>query len=249
MKPSADYTSRELFHFVGLKDPLNHEANFATLCTILNTGWVLHPGGVPSWGIERITINPSKSILSGGMIVPEVVCFADIPRHALEIHVKKYGIFGLSLARTHLLRYGTRPVMYFPYNVDVAESRYGIPCLSDIEVAFMALRKHLKDVETPKVRTMGRPPETMNHAAKAFSDIALKEFLAFVKPFDSQLHEDAANNFYMEREWRRLGNMGFNVQDVHSVVVPSNFMDRAKKTFSPYADKLRTIEELIDSDL
>ena len=242
---SVRYTSDELFHFVGRGDPEDHDKNFSVLKAILDSGWVLHRGGEPGWGVERISINPTESLLDEGMIVPEVVCFADIPFEALSIHVRKYGQFGLSLSRAHLQAYGARPVMYFPVNLEQVEARYGRPCLADIEVVFRALREHLRQVEAPSVRTWGKPPETLGQAADAFSGIALKEFLAFIKPFDAQLPPTAENNYYMEREWRRLGNMGFSERDVRSVVVPPAFMDRARNELGPYGAKLSPPEEVV----
>ena len=245
MAEQPQYVSDKLFHFVGHAHSEDHEKNFATLKAILQTGWILHRGGSPGWGQERISISPTGTLINERLIVPEVVCFCDIPEEALGIHVAKYGQFGLSLSRQYAQRYGARPVLYFPLNIDQPEMRYGTPCLSDIEAVFRSLRNHLRGIEKPNERTWGQEPTTLEHAADAFASIALKEFLAFVKPFDGQLPATAWNNYYMEREWRRLGNMEVNEQSVRSIIIPAAFGARARAELGPYSEKVRILEDVV----
>ena len=61
-----------------------------------------------------------------------------------------------------------------------------------------------------------------------------------VQPFDSTLPEDHIDNFYMEREWRKLGNVYFklNPEVVSTICVPTDYVDDLKSEFPAYADRI-----------
>ncbi len=48
------------------------------------------------------------------MYSPDVVCFCDIPPDDLEVHVGKYGRFGVAFAKHTLIIRGACPVFYIP---------------------------------------------------------------------------------------------------------------------------------------
>ena len=98
----STYTSDELFHFVGRRAPGDHEANYQTLLKVLRGGCVSHPPHGRDSGIVSVNVNLARELISGGMVVPTVTCFCDIPVDHLALHVRKYGTFGLSIKR-HLL--------------------------------------------------------------------------------------------------------------------------------------------------
>lgn len=108
------YTSSELFHLVGRKNPADHEANYRTLLKVLDSCCISHPPHNKDCSAQRITINWDESIFNEKLIVPEITCFCDIPYNSLDIHVQKYGLFGLSFERELLIKYGARPVIYVP---------------------------------------------------------------------------------------------------------------------------------------
>ena len=43
----------------------------------------------------------------------------------------------------------------------------------------------------------------------AIDDAFVQHFLAYIKPFNSELADNDPNNFYSEREWRKFGNLLF----------------------------------------
>jgi hypothetical protein len=75
------YTSEILYHFVGRKEPGNHEQNYSTLRKILSAGCIsYHPHmDLDGWGDTAVLFDWNKSLLSQDLIVPTVTCFADIP--------------------------------------------------------------------------------------------------------------------------------------------------------------------------
>jgi hypothetical protein len=60
----------------------------------------------------------------------------------------------------------------------------------------------------------------------------------FVKGFDSTLAEDDPNNYYMEREWRVIGNIKFALTDIERVIFPRDYASRFRKDFPDYAGEV-----------
>ena len=241
---SPKYISNdELFHFVGRSDPTDHEANYGILLAVLDGG-VSHPPHTRDWGAHRVTINWDKNIFSEELIVPTVTCYCDIPFETLEIHMKKYGMFGLSFARSLLIKYGARPVIYIPLQPSDRLAGWGtIYCqtmLHDMEQIWRGFRAHVFDpIDTgSRSRSLGVEPKSKDEAVIAIDDAFVQHFLAYIKPFNSELSEDNPSNFYSEREWRKFGNLLFQPDEVMRVLVAPEYVDRLAKDRSAYAAKI-----------
>jgi hypothetical protein len=89
-------------------------------------------------------------------------------------------------------------------------------------------------LETRKRVGWGRVPNSPDEAISSTSNLFLKEFLAFVKPFDSTLEDDNSENYYMEREWRKFGNLELRPGYVRKIVVAADYVDRLKTDFPEY---------------
>jgi hypothetical protein len=190
-----------------------------------------------------MSFNWDKDIFSEELIVPQITCFCDIPYESLEIHMKKYGMFGISFARDFLVMNGARPVIYMPLQPSDYRAGWGtIHCessLRDIEQTYRGFYEHIVSVaENSGTRTLGVKPKSSDEAAIAMDDVFIQKFLAFIKPFNSELPDDDPNNFYLEREWRKFGNLNFVPQNVSSVVVGKDYVDRLKMEQPIYADKI-----------
>ena len=85
----ANYTSHELFHFVGFRHPDKHEKNYGILTKILSDRWISHPPHQKGSGETRITINWGADFTRGEFIILTVTCFADIPFKCLALHARK----------------------------------------------------------------------------------------------------------------------------------------------------------------
>ena len=90
----------------------------------------------------------------------------------------------------------------------------------------------------PKERILGDPPGADQRAVCAADSIFSKDFIAFLKPFDATLSADDPNNFYMEREWRKYGNMRFKPTDVVRVLIGKRYESRIKTEFPEYKAKV-----------
>lgn len=228
------YTTPNLYHFVGHRSPSDHKRNTDILRSILKNKCITSDPHDFTWGDVRVTIDETKSLAKGELVVPGMVCFCDIPPKALGLHMGKYGRCGIALKRDHLVRYQARPVTYFPYDPSDNHTVGGLTQLKDIEVLMRALvgrapgRGH-------HTRTIGAPPrgdeQLLAHAMGVFG----RDFLAFLKPFDATAPSDCSTNYYMEREWRRLGNMRFEPENVAWILVPAEFVAPLKDEFPEYA--------------
>ena len=69
----------------------------------------------------------------------------------------------------------------------------------------------------------------------ALDNVLLQNFLAFIKPFDADLPDDHLENYYLEREWRKFGNLIFKPKDVSRVVVACGFEHRLQADAPAYA--------------
>jgi len=233
------YTSDELFHFVGRLAPDEHERNYDTLRQVIRQGCISHRPHEAGWGATSLTIEWDRSLVSEELVVPTVTCFCDIPFEQLAIHVTKYGCFGISFDRSMLVKYGGRPVSYVPLSPEDWGGPFGATLLKDVECVFRAFRRLVVDAPNKKPsssRSLGREPTTSDDAVDALNSIFGKDFLAFIKPFDSTLAPDHAHNFYMEREWRKFGNLCFKPADVRRVVVERSFLERARQDLPDLAD-------------
>jgi hypothetical protein len=233
--------SDELFHFVGRANPNDHEANFKMLCRVLEGRTISHPPHDGTWGQTSITVDPSGFIHAERLIVPTVTCYCDIPREALSIHTRKYGEFGLSLSCHYLIQYGARPVTYIPMRPDdYAGAHSGTRVLSTLQATYLGLRNQLLSAagERPGSSAPTRQPDSPETAMSHLKRTLEVDVLAFIKPYDSTLNDHADDYYYAEREWRKHGNMKFEPVDVITVVVPPDFVERAKEALPAYATKV-----------
>lgn len=223
------YTSGELFHFVGSKAPNDDDANYRTLLEVLRSGWVSASPHNMSWDPERLEVNTSRSMLNEQLVVPSVTCFCDIPPECLGIHCAKYGRFGIAFSRKYLVRYGARPVMYFPLSSQLEGSAYGSSRIKEIESIASWLWEYSQTLpRAEKRRRWGSPPTSIDGGVRQSATIIFRDFLAFVKPFDADAEPSDPKSYYMEREWRRLGNIRCSPSDVLRVVVADAFVERAR---------------------
>ncbi len=235
------YASHELFHFVGHSSPSDDSANYENLKKILKQGCVSHPPHDVSYGKVSHTVNYDGNLKDETFIKPTVTCFADIPFDALSIHIKKYRNFGLAFSKTSLVKQGARPVMYFPMTTNDFLTTRGSALLKSIEAAVKGFDiEVIEKADSPESRTggFGAMPSNAGEAIDQIESMIMKDFLSFIKPYNSDLQDDHPENFYMEREWRKYGNVKFSPSDILRVVLPNSFASIMLSDFPEYKDKL-----------
>lgn len=236
----AEYTANHFYHFVGRSDPSAHEENYLRLCKILSDKEIRHKPFTPNGSTASISIPKQVNVFSEELIFPTVTCFSDIPTNCLQIHMKKYGVFGLSISRRHLVAWGARPVLYWPFLKN--EWNFDNYQLKDIWTTYLNFRELVVKPRRDKfsnTRTIGATPESEDEAIDAFVSSVQKNLMAYIKPFDAERKTHELENFYMEREWRRFGYLTFNQQDVGEIVVSAGYRDRIVQNFPEYESRVR----------
>lgn len=220
------YVSKELTHFVGRK--LNGDKQrYDLFKKIVSDGFLSHP--------------PHQRNQSGGLIILadlsfcdrkmydlECVCFCDIPVADYKIHMKKYSRFGLSFLKSFLIKKGATPLFYIASNsVKYAENNYDL--WNDMIKTYHDLVK--KNIKYPE-----DPIETQK--VRRFQQFLDFNVFGYVMPFDTSLKDNHPDNYYMEREWRIIGNLDFNQQDIYRVVLPRSYVKKFKRDFPDYCGQI-----------
>lgn len=233
----AEYVSDELFHFVGKGHPDDHERNFETLLKILNSGCVSSEPPKVGWGPTTVQLRRDARLEHEQLAVSNITCYCDIPPASLGLHTSKYGSFGLSFSRHLLVKCGARPVLYVPMRADDHGSPYGKMLLRDIEAVFKGFLTQLYEPTAPKSdrsRRLTCVPETALEALEALHSVLLKDFLAYIKPYDSELPVNDAKYYYAEREWRRIGGLMFSVDEIRTIAVARGYESRLRAKVPAY---------------
>lgn len=228
----AEYISDELFHFVGQRAPLAHEQNFDTLLKIINSGCVSSDPPKVGWGSTTVQLKRGARLEAEELAVSNITCYCDIPSGALGLHVAKYGSFGLSFSRHLLIKYGARPVLYVPMQAADWGAPYGKTLLRDVQAVFEGFMTQLYEPIARDLKAQSRSlthiPATSLEAVEALHSVLLKDFLAYIKPYDSELTEAHQRYFYAEREWRRIGGLMFSLSDVKTIAIADGYEPRLR---------------------
>ncbi len=66
--------------------------------------------------------------------------------------------------------------------------------------------------------------------------------LAHVKCFDAHLSYSDENNYYMEREWRVIGDVKFHIDDVYRIFVPHSYARRLRDDLPDYVGQITLLD-------
>ena len=227
MSQGQQYESNELFHFVGRHEP-TLKARFELLLTILNSG-ILQSSKFD----ETLTYGQSDSrLFSGELTEVPAVCFCDIPREFIGLHMKKYSQFGLSFSRRFLSDNGAKPVIYVPLKSTTSAGKGSRG--KDLPHQLRTLLNALSELQQIKSDGEFNTAIGDSEVRQLVSTVVNRrtfltgELYFFIKTFDEDLESHHAKNYYMEREWRIAGNplrarLKFSLSDVKHVIVPKEF--------------------------
>jgi Putative abortive phage resistance protein AbiGi, antitoxin len=237
-----NYISPELFHFFGRAAPADHERNYTLQKVVLRSGCISHPPHEVGWGTIAYSLDLSKRLAREQMLVPTVTCYCDSPFNLLGPHISKYGSFGLSFSRHQLTQLGARPVIYVPLRPDDWLGVFtGHTLLRELEATFRgvheqssALSEHAESEGVALTEPATSPRDALE---KAKHTLGLR-VLAYLKAYDSTLDESDPRYYYSEREWRKLGNLPFETDDVIRVLVHESYLERARDELPDFGDRI-----------
>jgi len=217
MSKTQNYVSSELTHFVG-RSLENDEERYNLLVDIVKTGIIRTRNGNGKGAVMTLS-RPSIDISTNEAFTPDMVCFCDIPINDFEIHMRKYSRFGLSFSKDFLIPQGMRPVYYVPNNS-------------------IRSKKNISDIFNENIKKYAHLEKGLPFDVRGFF---IFEVFSFIKFFDAEKAEDDPDNFYMEREWRGLERIEFNVHDITRIVLPSRYIKRLFQDIPDYNSHILTV--------
>jgi hypothetical protein len=253
------YISNELTHFVGRAyeredGTFDREKQYECFIKILREGRLLHRQDAPN-GPARPTFLGSGSFVERTMIAVDAVCFCDIPVSDFAIHMDKYGPFGLSFLKSFLVERGANPVFYIAANSIVS------PDDPEAEIVFRGahrpepltrgglMEQLIREYGVTELRSLSMAFDERRRPTIAAAGVDLargsvlngmihRHFLSFCVPFDSTKTDDYKKNYYMEREWRVVGDVGFDLYDFFRVILPKEFAKRFRADVKDYLGQI-----------
>ncbi|HXA17974.1 MAG TPA: abortive infection system antitoxin AbiGi family protein [Thermoanaerobaculia bacterium] len=190
------------------------------------------------------------------------------PPGFFRIHTAKYNRFGIAFARSFLVRQGACPVFYVArsaatsmrlvgdtgpyanfYLDDTYPSLFGEGMTRGRLFTDMALRI-LEAIESVGADTQHQlhqykrgvtDPQVPRLSMYRSLDLPITLFaylFGYMKFFDPELPGEHPDNFYMEREWRVLGQVSFGMSDIARVFVPPEYVSRLKETVTEYTGSI-----------
>ena len=253
------YISDELTHLVGRSMLNDLEQQYQTLLKIMSTGKLTPPPHLGTADFSGFGFGPHGSISKNQMFVPQVVCFCDIPTEDLRFHSLKYGRFGLSFKKAFLSAKGANPVFYIAGNSitygprDITDRGVTRPELFEATLKKGTRSEHFDDVVRAEWDVQGQlwqeigsqfggcPSDTLEQVRIRQNHIArflMHQVYVFMKFFDETKGEDDPENYYMEREWRINGNLGFAVTDIARVILPEEYATRFRADVPKFCNQL-----------
>lgn len=255
------YISDELTHFVG-KGLSSENDQYNLLVNILSSGCLTHPPHEHTANTSGgLTLSQHLKASENLMYSPEVVCFCDIPLDDIGLHITKYSRVGLAFKKSFLVERGVNPVFYISKDSKV---KYW-PSADEPNKFSKIHRSELFDTMIDNYQDLVKDlmiyfndlfyQSTEVIASKVLQDkirkfqhrvFELETFLDFhifshLKFFDSSKSEDDPENYYMEREWRMIGNLQFNISDVRRIFLPEHFAEHFRNDVPDYYGQLTFI--------
>jgi len=229
------YTSKELTHFVGASLKPEKDKQFELLLKILKTGILSpYPDNKPKW-YNRLYGGPIS--LVNGEMYPQFpkVCLCDIPLGDLHLHIKKYSDFGLAFPKRILVAKGATPVFYVAQDAPYLFSK------EKLADRFVEMSNRFQDfcttIPLAAGKELGRIPQHLVDLETAWN-FMMQQILAYIKVFDSNASDDAADNYYMEREWRVVGGFTFSIEDVSRIIIPCEYARQFRGQVPDYYGEL-----------
>ena len=257
------YTSNNLCHFVG-RSRNTDEERFKLLVTIIKGRKLISDLSNPNNPSSTFNVGYRCENVGEVFGKCDCICFCDIPNESLEIHTQKYSKFGMGFEKKFIAEKGAHPVMYVPQNYAIVErgdnneecvsstpkmpqdyfsyilstTTYLLPLL---EMSAVPERLHSNELDfTPWLSLVD------GNVAKAFFDRKIHPLvfsilqgvatnMAYVKLYDVTLPDDHPDNYYMEREWRSLHKVEFELNDIKTIYLPNeSYHDRFMIEFPEY---------------
>jgi len=240
------YVSKELTHFVAWNKETAEE-QYEVLAKIMRMGWLTTNPDTPG-SPKPIAFVPGRKISKNRFYDSRAICFCDIPVDDFGIHIAKYSPFGLAFGKKFLLQKGANPVFYI-----ANDSLFGIAKTTAQPVTrgqyFDAACEGIYRRFTEGVRLLSAKTDLdpeVRRFLEHFQPIdafCVHHILTYMKLFDVDQDDTAADNFYMEREWRTPMDVKFDLPDVCRIILPKEWEERFRTDFPTYTGPITNAPE------
>lgn len=103
-------------------------------------------------------------------------------------------------------------------------------------------RQALKQIPSDSVRGLVQDAIQWDRRLSQLQVFLDFQVFSYVKFFDHVLPDDHKYNYYFEREWRVLGNVGFRIEDVKRVLIPEKYARQLREDCPQYYGQLTFLE-------
>ena len=217
------YVSDELTHFVGRGLPTD-DARYELLADIILRNGCLKNPKHPGSRYGRLQSDTRCGISHNNAYQGNYTCFCDIPPSSLGIHMKKYSPFGIAFRKNFLVAQGTSPVFYVAKSAQIGIGKSKADAFDE----YFGMYHSLLTQETPG---------EASKFASQFGELAGFldwEVFSHLKVLDPACSDDDAANYYMEREWRVIGEVHSVLADVCRIIVPAAYRSRLQQELPAY---------------
>lgn len=154
-------------------------------------------------------------------------CVTDIPFKDLPSHAPYYGKVAIGFKATAVHK-TFLPVMYIPMqSMPIIEMIVPNRKLTEMAYDFLRYQGSFQQQQAMKLLSQANA-EAYKEVDRKPDAEAMKGFLMnFVKVTDFDTSPE--NTFYREREWRNLGDFGFDVEDIAAVVAPESYLSEIRE--------------------
>ncbi|MGB9941414.1 abortive infection system antitoxin AbiGi family protein [Methanosarcina sp.] len=227
-----------LYHFLG-RSVKSEDEQYELLTKIIKDGWLTFPPHENSVNPGQIKIDSFKERKINEMFIPECVCFADIPKDQLKIHMEKYSKFGIGFSKSFLVKKGVNPVFYIDENSLVYKMNFSTNMLE--------LTKKTDYYQENCSKAMwyfiSKYLPYCQKSEDEYRDtweiyLFLTNIFSHFKVWNSNLEDSDPSNYYFEREWRAINNIDFQLSDIVMIIIPKNYETQFRENFPGYTGKI-----------
>lgn len=250
-----EYVSRTLYHFIG-RGAVVEDEQYKILLKILTSKQLLFdPDGTLPKAVK--TFDEGSFKFQGEISKIPAVCFCDIPLSSISIHIEKYSKFGIGFRKQVLCDKGVRPVWYIPKNSystiatsEKIEKRFPEELLKILNAISLIIRKLVdRDADISQSPNKLTDDNELQQSLQSLHPgyfFILAEIFWYFKFYDSSLPDEHLENYYFEREWRKVnGNLPFTLDDIDYIILPSKkYKDDLVKEIPCLNDKIKLVEEI-----
>lgn len=220
------FVGDRLYHLVGFRAPDADPENFQILRAILRSMKLRTCEVAGERGGIRTVSDSSRWVSDGEPILQSVVCLCDIPWGDLGFHARRYGRFGIGVCRSLVAQWGGRPVTYIPYS-SRTPGTWGARFPAEVNSVLEGLERFFPDSPSVRTKVVGAPAQDAQEAVDDASTLIARDVRAFLKFWDIELPEEHPKNYYMEREWRKFGNLAL-AACLREVIAPPRYHDELR---------------------